>query len=162
MCLRGRLFLWTTGIRYERHCWNFGWGRWSDFALTLISWWVFGAMLALLCDQLHPAALFAFLAPTLLGRQALKSSQMFIDTKQAYRSSQEALRQITQQIHEERSDERRLIAADLHDDVLQPLFKVTLTAQVLKAELSKGRLPRNRRGSSATCDRSGTCVEHTA
>ena len=115
-------------------------GSWSDFALTLISWSVLGAMLALLYDRLHPVALFAFLAPTLLGRQALKRSQMFIDTKQAYRSSQEALRQLSQQIYDERLDERKLIAADLHDEVLQPLFKVTLTAQVLKTELSSGRL----------------------
>jgi signal transduction histidine kinase len=115
-------------------------GSWPDFALTLVSWSVLGAMLALLYDQLHPAALFAFLAPTLLGRQTLKRSQMFIDTKQAYRSSQEALRQLSQQIYDERLDERKLIAADLHDEVLQPLFKVTLTAQVLRTELSSGRL----------------------
>ncbi len=115
-------------------------GSWSDFALTLLSWSVLGAMLALLYDRLHPTALFAFLAPTLLGRQTLKRSQMFIDTKQAYRSSQEALRQVSQQIYDERLDERKLIAAVLHDEVLQPLFRVTLTAQVLKTELSSGRL----------------------
>jgi signal transduction histidine kinase len=115
-------------------------GSWSDFALALVSWSVLGAMVAVLYNQIHPLALFAFLAPTLLSRQALKKSQMLIDTRQAYRSSEEALRQISQHVYDERFDERKLIAADLHDEVLQPLFKVTLMAHVLKVDLSRGRL----------------------
>jgi signal transduction histidine kinase len=85
-------------------------------------------------------ALGAFLAPTLLGRQALARSQMFLDADHAYHTSKAALGQLSQRIHEERFDERRLIAADLHDEVLQPLFKVTLMAHVLKADLASGRL----------------------
>jgi signal transduction histidine kinase len=112
----------------------------SDFILTLVAWAVVGAMLAVLYDQVGLAALVAFLAPTLLGRQALSRSQMFIDTNRAYRSRESALGEISRQIYEERFDERRLIAADLHDEVLQPLFKVTLMANVLKADLASGRL----------------------
>lgn len=99
-----------------------------------------GAMLAILYDEIGPFALAAFLVPTLLGRQALIRSQNSIDTARAYRSQEAALNQISHQIFEERNDERRLIAADLHDEVLQPLFKVTLMAHVLKADLSSGRL----------------------
>src|SRR5439155_1571476 len=58
----------------------------------------------------------------------------------AYRSREQALQQVTNQIGQERMDERRLIAAELHDEVLQPLFKVTLMAQVLKADLARGQL----------------------
>jgi two-component system nitrate/nitrite sensor histidine kinase NarX len=65
---------------------------------------------------------------------------MVIDTRRAYRSKEQALNQVSQQIHKERSEERQLIAAELHDDVLQPLFKVTLMAQVLKGDLAGGRL----------------------
>jgi signal transduction histidine kinase len=115
-------------------------GSWPDFALALVSGCVLGAMVAVAYDRLQPVVLFAFLVPTLLGRQTLKRSQMLINTRQAYRSSEEALRQISRQIHDERSDERKLIAADLHDEVLQPLFKVTLMSHVLKADLSQGRL----------------------
>ena len=111
-----------------------------DFALTLISWGVVGAMLAVLYDQIGPVALFAFLAPTLLGRQALARSQMSLDTARAYRSREAALTEMEHRIHEERSDERKLIAADLHDEVVQPLFKVTLMAQVLKTDLATGKL----------------------
>src|SRR5207247_8086274 len=65
---------------------------------------------------------------------------MFIDTRRAYRSREAALAELSKRMHEERSDERRLIAADLHDEVLQPLFKVTLMAQVLKGDLGCGHL----------------------
>jgi signal transduction histidine kinase len=115
-------------------------GSLPDFLLTLVSWGVLGAMLAALYDQIGVFALAAFLAPTLLGRQALDRSQMSIDTARAYRSREAALTHISHQIYEERTDERRLIAADLHDDVLQPLFKVTLMAQVLKTDLASGHL----------------------
>src|SRR6266540_6542021 len=115
-------------------------GSLADFLLTLVSWGVLGAMLAALYDQIGLLALGAFLAPTLLGRQALIRSQMSIDTARAYRSREAAVAHISHQIYEERSDERRLIAADLHDEVLQPLFNVTLTAQVLKTDLASGKL----------------------
>ncbi len=111
-----------------------------DFMLTLISWAVVGAMLAVLYDQVGSVALIAFLAPTLLGRQTLARSQMFIETARAYRSREAALSEISHRIYDERSDERKLIAADLHDEVLQPLFKVTLMAQVLKTDLASGKL----------------------
>ena len=115
-------------------------GSVADFLLTLVSWGVLGAMLAALYDQIGLLALGAFLAPTLLGRQALIRSQMSIDTARAYRSREAAVAHISHQIYEERSDERRLIAADLHDEVLQPLFNVTLMAHVLKTDLASGRL----------------------
>jgi signal transduction histidine kinase len=111
-----------------------------DFVLTLISWAVVGAMLAVLYERIGPLALIAFLAPTLLGRQALARSQMFIDTARAYRSREAVVTEISHRIYEERTDERKLIAADLHDEVLQPLFKVTLMAQVLKTDLATGKL----------------------
>jgi two-component system nitrate/nitrite sensor histidine kinase NarX len=97
-------------------------------------------MLAALFDQIGLFALVAFLAPTLLGRQALIRSQMSIDTARAYRSREAALRHLSHQIYDERTDERRLIAADLHDEVLQPLFRVTLMAHVLKTDLASGQL----------------------
>jgi signal transduction histidine kinase len=115
-------------------------GTLSDFWLSFMAGSILGAMLAALSDQVHPLTILAFAVPVLLARQALKRSQMFIDTFQAYRSRELVLNHLSERIHEERSDERRLIAADLHDEVLQPLFKVSLLAHVLKADLATGRL----------------------
>jgi signal transduction histidine kinase len=115
-------------------------GTWIDFGVAFAAWGVLGAMLAALYQAAHFWALLAFVSPTLLGRQVLARSQMFIDTRRAYRSRETALVELSKRMYEERSDERHLIAADLHDEVLQPLFKVTLMAQVLKGDLSGGRL----------------------
>ena len=115
-------------------------GTIADFVETLTLWAVLGAVLAALYDESRPLALLAILAATFLGRQALARSQMLVDTSRAYRSREQALKHVSQQITRERSDERRLIAAELHDEVLQPLFKVTLMAQVLKNDLATGRL----------------------
>jgi signal transduction histidine kinase len=111
-----------------------------DNVLTLSLWAVLGAVLAALYEESRPFALLALLATTLLGRQVLARSQMLVGTAKAYRSREQALQQISRQIGQERSEERRLIAAELHDEVLQPLFKVTLMAEVLKNDLATGRL----------------------
>jgi signal transduction histidine kinase len=112
----------------------------NDFALTFVTWGVLGAMIAVLFRHVGWPGLLAVLGPTLLGRQILTRSQMVVDTARAHASKDKAIARLESQIYEERSDERRLIAADLHDEVLQPLFKVTLMAHVLKADLASGRL----------------------
>lgn len=112
----------------------------TDFAISFLAWGVLGAMVALLYAHIHSWMLLAVLAPTLLGRQALLKSQMAMDAKQAYKSREEAMRRISNEIAKERLEERKLIAADLHDEVLQPLFKVTLMAHVLRADIATGRL----------------------
>ena len=111
-----------------------------DFGVTFAAWGVLATILTALYDDVHSWILILFLGPTLLGRHALLRSQMLVETKTAFESRGSALAQVEHRIHEERSDERRLIAADLHDEVLQPLFKVTLMAQVLKSDLATGRL----------------------
>lgn len=115
-------------------------GMFGDFVVAFVAWAVLGAMLVTLYDRLHLWALVSFLAPTLLGRQVLSRSQDFVDTTRAYRSREKVLAEISKRISEERSDERKLIAANLHDEVLQPLFKVSLMAHVIKADLASGRL----------------------
>lgn len=65
---------------------------------------------------------------------------MFLDANEAYESREAVISQLSKRMLDERTDERRLIAADLHDEVLQPLFQMTLLAQVLKADISTGRL----------------------
>jgi signal transduction histidine kinase len=97
-------------------------------------------MMAALYAQAGLVVLPAFVAAAFLGRQTLAHSQQVLDTTKAYRSRETAVRELSRQIATERHDERKLIAADLHDEVVQPLFKVTLMAHVLKRELEQGRL----------------------
>jgi len=115
-------------------------GKPVDYAFTLLAGALLGAMLAMLSKKIPPWALLAFIAPVLLGRQVLIRSEMFIQARRSMARRQAALAELNHRISEERLDERRLIAADLHDEVLQPLFQITLMAQVLKMDMSTGRL----------------------
>jgi len=115
-------------------------GTVSDFALAFVAWGALAAMLAALYERTGTWALLAFMGPTLLGRQVLERSQMFIDTRRAYMSTETAFRQLSRQIDQERNDERRMIAADLHDEVIPPLFQVSLMAEVVKRDLAGGLL----------------------
>ena len=55
-------------------------------------------------------------------------------------AKEEALDAVPGQIEAERKDERLVLAGALHDEVLQPLYKVHLMAQVLRQDLAGGRL----------------------
>jgi signal transduction histidine kinase len=111
-----------------------------DEVLTFFAWGGLAAMLVALYDDVGTWALLVSFGPTLLGRQMLARSRTFIEAARAYRSAEQALLEMSNRIREERHDERRLIAADLHDEVLPPLFKVSLMAEVLKGDLATGRL----------------------
>jgi signal transduction histidine kinase len=55
-------------------------------------------------------------------------------------AKEEELGAVPRQIEAGRKDERIVLAGALHDEVLQPLYKVHLMAQVLRQDLAGGRL----------------------
>jgi signal transduction histidine kinase len=115
-------------------------GSMTDFGLALLAGGSIGAMLAAVYQNTGLWILPVFLGPLLLTRQALFSSQMLLELDLAYKDRETALVRMADQIDRERADERRLIAADLHDEVLQPLFSVSLLGQTLRNDLATGRL----------------------
>jgi two-component system, NarL family, sensor histidine kinase DegS len=130
----------TFGLRLRVALAGMRIGPLGDFSLMFIAAGVIGATLAATYDTYGLWALPIFLPLVLLVRQALLRGQMFIDVQKAYREREVALIQMTQQIDRERAEERNLIAAELHDEVLQPLFNVNLMAHVLKRDLATGKL----------------------
>jgi signal transduction histidine kinase len=115
-------------------------GSTTDFALALLAGASMGAMLAIVYRAAGLWMVPVFAAPILLTRHALARSQTLIELSRAYREREAALVHMADQIDRERTDERRLIAADLHDEVLQPLFTVSLLGQTLRNDLATGRL----------------------
>jgi signal transduction histidine kinase len=75
-----------------------------------------------------------------LARQALSGAQRLERVEKRLDLQSVALQRASDQVVEERRDERLSIAAGLHDDVLPPLFKVHLMGQVLRQELATGQL----------------------
>ena len=84
--------------------------------------------------------LVTFLIPVLIARQAFSRAQQLEYAENALTRKDEAMRRVSAQIAQERSDERRRIASSLHDDVLQSLHFLTLHAQVIREDLRHGRL----------------------
>ena len=86
------------------------------------------------------AGVLAFTAPVALARQAFHQRHLLERADRRLKDKDDALRHVEEQILEERRDERLVLAGELHDEVLPPLFKVHLMGQVLRQDLTTGRL----------------------
>lgn len=80
------------------------------------------------------------LAPIFLARELFSNAQRLRDASEAIEAKNRALVDVSGRIAEERRDERLCIAGELHDEVLQPLYKVHLMGEVLRRDLTSGRL----------------------
>jgi signal transduction histidine kinase len=102
-----------------------------------------GFIAALQALTFHVAGIWglvAWLAPMGLTRQMFVQAQRLALAAQRIESKDRALVEATQRASEERRDERMVLAGELHDEILPPLFKVHLMGQVLRQDLSSGRL----------------------
>jgi len=84
--------------------------------------------------------LVAFLAPIVLARQMFSNARGLAAAVRTIGEKDRSLREVSRTVARERHDERLTVAADLHDEVLQPLYKVHLMGQVLRRDLESGRL----------------------
>jgi signal transduction histidine kinase len=111
-----------------------------DFVATYASFGLLSVLLAQAFETVGPWSLILFALPIVLARQALSHGQSLEGANTRLGVQGRALQDVDRRILSERRDERLTIAAGLHDDVLPPLFKVHLMGQVLRQELSTGRL----------------------
>jgi signal transduction histidine kinase len=115
-------------------------GRPFDFVLTWISWGLMGMLIVAAEDSIGWAAIIAFTGPALIGRQVLARSKSGLIAEASAQGKQRALDELSEQIFDERKDERERIASHLHDEVLQPLYQVSLMCDVVKQDSATGRL----------------------
>jgi signal transduction histidine kinase len=99
-----------------------------------------GVLVAEAFGEIGFPGVLAFAAPLLLAQQAFRHRQVAEEATQALESTVQALRSVGDTIATERRDERLVIAGELHDEVLPPLFQVHLMGQVIKQDLGTGRL----------------------
>jgi signal transduction histidine kinase len=81
-----------------------------------------------------------FLAPLALARMTFVQAVRLEESTAKLQAKNRALLEAIDRVAEERRDERMVVAGELHDEVLPPLFKVHLMGQVLKQDLTAGRL----------------------
>lgn len=115
-------------------------GSGPEFALTYAAFGLLSVMLAQTYAALGAWSLAVFVIPVLLARQAFSGHQKLASASQRVEAQAEALRDVSAVIVDERREERLSLAAGLHDEVLPPLYKVHLMGQVLRQDLSSGRL----------------------
>jgi signal transduction histidine kinase len=115
-------------------------GSLPEFAVTYVSFGLLSVMLAEMYLSLGAWSLTVFLIPVVLARQAFSGHQKLAHASHRVETQAEALRDVSAAMADERREERLSLAAGLHDEVLPPLYKVHLMGQVLRQDLSFGRL----------------------
>jgi signal transduction histidine kinase len=99
-----------------------------------------GMLLVAAENSLGTLAIVVFMGPALIGRQVLDRSRSTLVAEAAVRMKQRAVTELSSRIFEERRDERERIASNLHDEVVQPLYQVSLMCDVVKQDTASGRL----------------------
>jgi signal transduction histidine kinase len=110
------------------------------FIPTYVSFGFLGALLGETYASVGLIGVVAFVAPMLLARQVFSHWRELERFARSLSVRTRALEDVDRRILEERRDERLVLAGDIHDEVLPPLFKVHLMGEVLKRDLESGRL----------------------
>lgn len=115
-------------------------GRLGDFLVTYAAFGLLALMMSAMYLQVGAWALLTFWIPVVIARHAFSSSDRLEQADHELQQRERILKRVSEQIAEERSDERQRIASSLHDDVLQTLHYLTLHAQVIREDLRHGQL----------------------
>jgi signal transduction histidine kinase len=86
------------------------------------------------------AGLVAFAIPLLLARQMFVHWKRLGEANLALLQKDRALSATANRILDERREERLALAAEIHDQVLPPLYKIHLMGQVVRNDFASGRL----------------------
>jgi signal transduction histidine kinase len=110
------------------------------FIPTYLSFGFLGVLAAEAYESIGLVGVLAFVGPVLLAREAFIYRTQLESFARSLGIRGAALQKVDLQIAEERRDEREVLAGEIHDEVLPPLFKVHLMGQVLRRDLESGRL----------------------
>jgi signal transduction histidine kinase len=99
-----------------------------------------GVLIAEVYSGLGIAGVVACVAPVVLAWQAFSHRRLLDESIRSLEVKDRLFRQFGQQIAMERKDERSILAGELHDEALPPIFQVHLMGQVIKQEFKAGRL----------------------
>ncbi len=116
-------------------------GAGREFVISYLGLALFGLVLAKLFVI---GAMFwvipGYVLPLLLARQMFFRSKALEDAHKELQDREQVLAALSTRMAEERQDERVQIAAYLHDDLAQLLFKLSLQVDIATRHLSAGRL----------------------
>lgn len=135
-------------------------GRLSEFLVSFLGLGVLGLAMAVLFVQVRWWVVPTVLAPLIFARQMFYRSQALEEAHKELQEREQVLRSLSNAMAEERADERQKIAAYLHDDLAQVLFRLSIQLDVARKLLDKGdvdetveQLERIRESKQDTSDR---------
>ena len=116
-------------------------GRLSEFVVSYLGLAVFGLMLAKFFTDSGGEwwVVPVFVLPLLLARQMFFRSKALEEAHKELQDREHVLRALSNRMAEERQDERMQIAAFLHDDLAQLLFRLSIQVDVARRHLEAGK-----------------------
>ena len=119
-------------------------GRLSEFVISYLGLAVFGLLLAKFFVESEGLVGWyvvpVFVLPLLLARQMFFRSKALEEAHKELQDREHVLRALSNRMAEERQDERMQIAAFLHDDLAQLLFRLSIQVDVARRHLDAGKV----------------------
>jgi signal transduction histidine kinase len=126
------------GLPWKRLLAQFRVGALSEFLLSYLGLGFVGVIIAELYNTLGLWSVAAFILPLVFARQMFFRNLALEDATKELKDRERVLRALSNRMAEERQDERMQIAAYLHDDLAQMLFRLTLQVEMAKKRLLQG------------------------
>jgi signal transduction histidine kinase len=118
-------------------------GRLSEFVISYLGLAVFGLILAKVFSfdsKENWWVVPVFILPLLLARQMFFRNKALEEAHKELQDREHVLRALSNRMAEERQDERMQIAAFLHDDLAQLLFRLSIQVDVARRHLEAGKV----------------------
>jgi signal transduction histidine kinase len=128
------------GVRYQDALQRIRIGRLAEFCVNYIGLGFVGTALAKLYTDPNIGvwALPIVLAPLAFARQMFFRSRALEEAHSELKTREKVLQALSDRMAEERQDERAQIAAYLHDDLAQLLFRMSLQVDLARRHLKAG------------------------
>src|SRR5205085_7117732 len=113
-------------------------GNPTEFVVSYLGLGALGVVLAELFLKVGFWSVATFLAPVVIARQLFFRSMALEVAHAELKQREIVLEKLSNRMAEERQDERAQIAAYLHDDLAQLLFRLSLQVDIAKRHLKTG------------------------
>jgi signal transduction histidine kinase len=113
-------------------------GAITEFLLSYLGLGFVGIIIARLYEAVGLWSIAAFILPLVFARQMFFRNMALEEAGKELKDREEVMRALSNRMAEERQDERMQIAAYLHDDLAQMLFRLNLQVEMAKKRLAQG------------------------
>src|SRR5205814_7268236 len=113
-------------------------GGLGEFVTGYIGLGAIGLVLSQLYDKVGFWSFPTFLVPLVFARQMFFRGRALEEAHKELKQREQVLEQLSNRMAEERQDERAQIAAYLHDELAQLLFRLSLQVDIAKRHLKNG------------------------